>query len=30
MNFVNGVTEERVDYGNINTNTTGKSRYAAT
>lgn len=30
MKFVNGITEEIVDYGNINTNTTGKSRYAAT
>lgn len=30
MKFVNGVTEEIVDYGNIDTNTTGKTRYAAT
>ena len=30
MKFANGVTEEIDDYGNIDSNPTGRTRYAAT
>lgn len=30
MKFVNGVTEEIADYGNVDSNPTGRTRYAAT